>query len=334
MLPCYLTDLKIPGLRIPGYISFTPTRDRSSGERRIICPLNALATERPAGVPLNVQTDISVFVGRGMLIESQGPTWLYGTASEHAQMYQYQLLNAANIYMGHLQTETPYYQPKPNASRPTHRATFPRIQLTWTARMTSVRTHHTQSNIWRRRYRHRHRHCHHNYKGSHRAERLTTTYPASLGVVGMAAAWRMGYRNFVVSDYDLDFYSISETKNICQVKFSPEYGAARPRPKTWSDILQSVTFFSDLDVLSTKYTNCIYTNAAAPSPGDGGTVSCDGLTLPCYVYTGPPMGCNPDMFFGWLTSVKPLVNCPVATMTSSVYTKTTAVTETLVTTIP
>ncbi|KAF4152017.1 hypothetical protein CNMCM6069_002746 [Aspergillus lentulus] len=110
-------------------------------------------------------------------------------------------------------------------------------------------------------------------------ETLTTTYAASLGVVGMAAAWQLGYRNFPVSDYDLDFYSVSETRNICERKFSTEYGAASPRPKTWSDIPQSVTFFSILDVLSTKYTNCIYTNAAAPSPGDGGTVRCDGLTF-------------------------------------------------------
>jgi hypothetical protein len=150
----------------------------------------------------------------------------------------------------------------------------------------------------------------------------------------MTAAWRMGYRNFVVSDYDLDFYSVSEMKDVCQAAFSTEYGAASPRPKTWSDIPQSVTFFSSLDVLSTKYTNCIYTNSAAPSPGDGGTVSCDGLTLPCYVHTGPPMGCNPYMLAGWLTSIKALVNCPVATMTSSVYTTTSTVTETLTTTIP
>jgi glucan 1,3-beta-glucosidase len=80
--------------------------------------LNAVATESDAGIPLNVQTDISVYVGRGFLIESQGPTWMYGTASEHAQMYQYQLSNAANIYMGHMQTETPYYQPSPNATSP------------------------------------------------------------------------------------------------------------------------------------------------------------------------------------------------------------------------
>ncbi|PYI31826.1 pectin lyase-like protein [Aspergillus indologenus CBS 114.80] len=80
--------------------------------------LNAAASESTAGIPLNVQTDVSVYVGRGFLIESQGPTWLYGTASEHAQMYQYQLANAANVYLGHMQTETPYYQPSPDATGP------------------------------------------------------------------------------------------------------------------------------------------------------------------------------------------------------------------------
>ncbi|KAE8399665.1 pectate lyase superfamily protein-domain-containing protein [Aspergillus pseudonomiae] len=87
-------------------------------------PLNSEAFESDAGIPLNVQTDISVYVGRGILIESQGPTWLYGTSSEHAQMYQYQLVNAANIYMGHMQTETPYYQPSPNALSPYIAGTF------------------------------------------------------------------------------------------------------------------------------------------------------------------------------------------------------------------
>ncbi|KID86729.1 Pectin lyase fold/virulence factor [Metarhizium guizhouense ARSEF 977] len=52
------------------------------------------------------------------LVESQGPTWFYGTSSEHSQMYQYELLGAKNVYMGHLQTETPYYQPYPDALRP------------------------------------------------------------------------------------------------------------------------------------------------------------------------------------------------------------------------
>ncbi|RAL13395.1 pectin lyase-like protein [Aspergillus homomorphus CBS 101889] len=35
--------------------------------------LNAVATESTTGIPLNLQTDISVYVGRGSLIDSQGP---------------------------------------------------------------------------------------------------------------------------------------------------------------------------------------------------------------------------------------------------------------------
>jgi glucan 1,3-beta-glucosidase len=81
-------------------------------------PLNAKATEGSDGIPVNVFTQISIYVGRGILIESQGPTWLYGTASEHAQLYQYQLVGASAVYLGHMQTETPYYQPNPNALDP------------------------------------------------------------------------------------------------------------------------------------------------------------------------------------------------------------------------
>jgi len=64
------------------------------------------------------QTQISIYAGRGALIESQGPTWLYGTASEHSILYQYQLSNASNAFLGHLQTETPYFQDSPAAPWP------------------------------------------------------------------------------------------------------------------------------------------------------------------------------------------------------------------------
>ena len=50
-----------------------------------------------------------------MLIESAGPVWPYGTASEHNAFYQYQFTGARNIYSGHMQTETPYYMPNPDA---------------------------------------------------------------------------------------------------------------------------------------------------------------------------------------------------------------------------
>lgn len=65
------------------------------------------------------QTQITVFTGRGLLIESTtGPTWLYGTAVEHNVMYQYQLSNTANVFAGLIQTETPYYQANPPAPAP------------------------------------------------------------------------------------------------------------------------------------------------------------------------------------------------------------------------
>ena len=63
-------------------------------------------------------SQVSIYGGRGMLIESQGPCWFYGTGSEHTVLYQYQLYKAKNIYMGHIQTETPYFQPKPAAPAP------------------------------------------------------------------------------------------------------------------------------------------------------------------------------------------------------------------------
>lgn len=60
-------------------------------------PLNANATESDSGVPLNVMTDFNIYAARGILVESQGPMWLYGTGSEHAVLYQYQLSNAKDV---------------------------------------------------------------------------------------------------------------------------------------------------------------------------------------------------------------------------------------------
>lgn len=63
--------------------------------------------------PDNDMVQVSVYVARGFLIESQAPTWLYGTASEHSVMYQYNFHNAQQIFASMLQTESPYYQPNP-----------------------------------------------------------------------------------------------------------------------------------------------------------------------------------------------------------------------------
>ncbi|KAK4238969.1 pectate lyase superfamily protein-domain-containing protein [Achaetomium macrosporum] len=61
---------------------------------------------------------IDVFNGRGVLIEGEGPVWGWGTASEHSVLYNYQFNNASNIFLGHIQTETPYYQGNPDATKP------------------------------------------------------------------------------------------------------------------------------------------------------------------------------------------------------------------------
>ncbi|KAF8634678.1 hypothetical protein AX15_000779 [Amanita polypyramis BW_CC] len=60
---------------------------------------------------------ISVYSGRGILSESAGPVWMIGTA-EHHVLYQYNLVNAKNHYMGWIQTESPYYQPSPPPPSP------------------------------------------------------------------------------------------------------------------------------------------------------------------------------------------------------------------------
>lgn len=54
----------------------------------------------------------------GVLIESTGPVWLWGTSSEHCVLYQYQTVDAANVFMGMIQTESPYYQVAPPAPEP------------------------------------------------------------------------------------------------------------------------------------------------------------------------------------------------------------------------
>ncbi|KAI8998466.1 exo-beta-1,3-glucanase [Trametes punicea] len=86
----------------------------------------------------------TIFSARGILSESQGPVWMIGTASEHLTLYQYSLVNAANHYMGLIQTETPYYQPVPAPPAPFsvnsnyHDPTFSSSQTSaWAVHITS-----------------------------------------------------------------------------------------------------------------------------------------------------------------------------------------------------
>jgi glucan 1,3-beta-glucosidase len=41
-------------------------------------------------------TQVTVAVAKGILLESAGPTWLYGTASEHSMLYQVSLVNSVS----------------------------------------------------------------------------------------------------------------------------------------------------------------------------------------------------------------------------------------------
>ncbi|KAM5347264.1 hypothetical protein ACJ41O_010269 [Fusarium nematophilum] len=64
------------------------------------------------------QANIDVYAARGVLIESNGPTWLWGTSVEHCLLYQYQLSGAENVMMGLVQAESPYFQPYPPSPGP------------------------------------------------------------------------------------------------------------------------------------------------------------------------------------------------------------------------
>jgi glucan 1,3-beta-glucosidase len=52
----------------------------------------------------------NIATGRGFLVEATSATWLHGTASEHNTLYQYNFNNAANVFTGMQQSETPYWQ--------------------------------------------------------------------------------------------------------------------------------------------------------------------------------------------------------------------------------
>jgi hypothetical protein len=66
----------------------------------------------------NIPNQLNVLSARGILVESEGPTWIYGTSSSHHTLYQYQIVNAANVVLGSVQAEPPHYQPVPKAPTP------------------------------------------------------------------------------------------------------------------------------------------------------------------------------------------------------------------------
>ncbi|KAF2726063.1 glycoside hydrolase family 55 protein [Polychaeton citri CBS 116435] len=63
-------------------------------------------------------SQISLYNGRGALFESSGPVWLWGTASEHSVIYNYQFNHVTSLFSGFMQSETPYMQPNPEVPQP------------------------------------------------------------------------------------------------------------------------------------------------------------------------------------------------------------------------
>lgn len=63
-------------------------------------------------------TQVSIYAARGLLLESKRGVWLYGTASEHCVLYQYNFNEAEAVFAGLLQTESAYFQPSPPAPVP------------------------------------------------------------------------------------------------------------------------------------------------------------------------------------------------------------------------
>ncbi|KAI0013268.1 glycoside hydrolase family 55 protein [Xylariaceae sp. FL0662B] len=62
-----------------------------------------------------------ISVGRGILIESKGPSWFIGFASEHNTLYEVNINKAENLFIGFQQSETPYWQ----GNNSTHNAPDP-----------------------------------------------------------------------------------------------------------------------------------------------------------------------------------------------------------------
>lgn len=110
---------RICGLGLLVYAPYFPITPCSSVSRRLILDQIMISTTPTPTCPIK---SMSILVGvlwlalicrilltpfTGVLIQSQGPSWFRGTASEHSVLYQYNIVNASDIYMSIIQTESP-----------------------------------------------------------------------------------------------------------------------------------------------------------------------------------------------------------------------------------
>lgn len=68
--------------------------------------------ETKEGIPYGADTNVNIYGGRGVIIQSSGPTWFWASAAEHSELFNYQIQNSSALLMSHMQTESPYYQPE------------------------------------------------------------------------------------------------------------------------------------------------------------------------------------------------------------------------------
>ena len=65
-----------------------------------------MLTEASHDIEDQTLTQITVYAGRGLLIESSvGNIWLVGTSVEHHTLYQYQFVGTKNIYAGQVRAQ-------------------------------------------------------------------------------------------------------------------------------------------------------------------------------------------------------------------------------------
>ncbi|KAJ5653293.1 hypothetical protein N7490_000296 [Penicillium lividum] len=156
-------------------------------------------------------------------------------------------------------------------------------------------------------------------------ETITTTSTSSstLGRFDLAAESKLLYEPIAAEHtfYDLNWITATVTDvDPCSAGYGTNIASATPTSITWTAMPNSLSFDATFTFGGETYSECVYTNAAAPSSdGDGGTLSCSGTQLSCTTFSGYGVNyCDEDN-----TKILPLVSCPVTTAASVVSTYTT-----------
>lgn len=119
--------------------------------------------------------------------------------------------------------------------------------------------------------------------------------------------------------YVLNWIPATQTNiDPCGRAYQQDFDTVSPTSTTWSAIPNSISFDATFRVGDGTYSDCYYTNPAAPSSaGDGGTVYCKGGEAPCTTFDKWDVTSCEDR--DKYTRALPMIGCPiteVATMTA------------------